>query len=124
MKARILLLLSIVSVSFSACKKAVYIDELEKKAIHIDKLEKREDGRYYKVGEDKPYTGSAKSDVVNADWEFHSGTQVHSNSYYENGKKRFEEGREGFRIQYYDPQGNKISSDEYGEKYTPYHGYE
>jgi len=113
MKTKVLLLLSAVLLLSFSCKRTVYVDELEQ----------RGNGRYYKAGEDKPYSGKAKSDAVNADWEYRSGTQVHSNSYYENGKKKFENGREGSKTQYYDPQGNPISSEEYGKKYTPSQGY-
>lgn len=90
---------------------------------YIDELDKREDGRYYKAGEDKPFTGIVISSIFNGEWEFRSGKEIRATSFYENGKKRHETFNKRGPTQYYSPDGNPISQEEYIEKYTPSKGY-
>ena len=92
--------------------------------VYVDELDKREDGRYYRAGEDKPFSGIAISSNVNGEWEFRSGKEIRSTGFYKNGNKRHEKFNETGKIQYYDPNGNPISSEEYGKSYTPSQGYE
>ncbi|MFR9164922.1 MAG: hypothetical protein ACLVKO_01370 [Dysgonomonas sp.] len=108
-----ILLLVIFTFSFSACNEDVYVHQLDK----------REDGRYYKAGEDKPFSGIAKSKASNGEWEYDLGIEIRHTSYYSTGNIRFESRyREG--LQYYSPDGSPISKEEYGKKYTPIQGYE
>lgn len=87
-------------------------------AKYVHELEQRSDGRYYKAGEDKPFTGIVTSEIMGGEWEYITGTEVRSTGYYPNGKKRHETIRGG-EIQYFNPQGQPISREEYREKYTP-----
>lgn len=55
-------------------------------AKYVHELEQRSDGRYYKAGEDKPFTGIVTSEIMGGEWEYITGTEVRSTAYYPNGK--------------------------------------